>query len=159
MQCKVCLQSNPKFHKGFEGRECAECRNARRELRNSAIKYSDVLKYLSRIRPVKLSSVKSATNVKGPNVNSSRKSHYAPSADAIMVEWDNRNNVDLGNQFIYMIRIQCPDGELRYIGRARNESRLREYQRNLTKIFEGKPRGARTSRSSGFTDGLGERFN
>lgn len=44
--------------------------------------------------------------------------------------------------FLYFIRVVDDNGfEFRYIGKSKNgELRLKEYQRNIAKIFEGKPR-------------------
>ena len=58
--------------------------------------------------------------------------------------WDNPNAVDLSSPFLYFVKIVDPDGnEFRYIGKARNKSRLHEYRRNMLKIAAGKERGAK----------------
>lgn len=58
--------------------------------------------------------------------------------------WSNPRNVDLGSPFIYFIRVvDDHEVEFRYVGKARNLSRLREYQRNMLKIRSGRERGAK----------------
>ncbi len=60
------------------------------------------------------------------------------------LEWSNPNEVDIekGAGFLYFIRVYDCDGiEYRYIGKTkRGRSRLREYRRNVERIFDGKPR-------------------
>lgn len=64
-----------------------------------------------------------------------------PGLDAFPM-WTNPNRVDLDSEFIYFICVQNDLGkQYRYIGRARNESRLREYSRNITRIRARTPRG------------------
>ena len=56
--------------------------------------------------------------------------------------WLNPNNVNLESCFIYFICVRSPEGlEYSYIGKARSESRLREYRRNMAKIRKGRERG------------------
>tara|TARA_R110002072_G_scaffold289292_2_gene456242 strand:- start:480 stop:1175 length:696 start_codon:yes stop_codon:yes gene_type:complete len=56
--------------------------------------------------------------------------------------WTNPNSVDLTSPLIYRIEIESEDGNLYdYIGKARNVSRMREYDRNMRKIREGRERG------------------
>ena len=58
--------------------------------------------------------------------------------------WTNAREIDLSSPFVYYIRISQPGGtEYRYVGRARNLSRLKEYRRNMNKIVQGRPRGKR----------------
>lgn len=60
----------------------------------------------------------------------------------LKVLWQNPNAVDLASPFLYFILIKDPDGsEYRYVGKARDESRLREYRRNMLKILARKERG------------------
>jgi hypothetical protein len=59
--------------------------------------------------------------------------------------WSNPRSVDLRKRsgFLYFARILDPDTgrEHRYVGRTtRGESRLREYRRNVERIFSGLPR-------------------
>ena len=56
--------------------------------------------------------------------------------------WENPNAVDLASPFLYFVTIVDPDGdEFRYVGKARNKSRLHEYRCNMRKIAAGKERG------------------
>jgi len=59
------------------------------------------------------------------------------------LDWTSLEGVRLDSPFVYRIKVYSPDaGLLEYIGKARNEARLREYQNNLEKIRLGKPRGS-----------------
>lgn len=62
--------------------------------------------------------------------------------DLIENFWQDPNEVDLASPFLYFVSITDSDSdEYRYIGKARSESRLREYRRNMLKIRDGKERG------------------
>lgn len=64
--------------------------------------------------------------------------------ERISALWENPNAVDLELPFLYFLTIVDPGGdEFRYVGKARNESRLHEYRRNMLKIAAGKERGAK----------------
>ncbi len=60
------------------------------------------------------------------------------------IDWSNPKKVDIskGAGFLYFIRVRDGHGcEYRYVGKTkRGESRLREYLRNVERIFVGKPR-------------------
>jgi hypothetical protein len=56
--------------------------------------------------------------------------------------WSNPNNVDLDKPLIYRIEMWSEDGKyFDYIGKARDASRLKEYDRNMKKIHERRERG------------------
>lgn len=56
--------------------------------------------------------------------------------------WSNPKGIDLNSRFLYFITITDKVGiEYRYIGKARNKSRLREYRNNMKKIRTGRERG------------------
>jgi hypothetical protein len=58
------------------------------------------------------------------------------------LSWRLLESVDASAGFIYVIRVIDDTGqEFRYAGKARSESRLKEYRSNMTKIFAGRPRG------------------
>ena len=58
--------------------------------------------------------------------------------------WSNPKGIDLDVRFLYFIAISDKSGiEYRYIGKARNKSRLHEYQNNMKKIQIGRERGVR----------------
>lgn len=58
--------------------------------------------------------------------------------------WSNLKGVDLGSRFLYFISIIDDGGkEYRYIGKARNKSRLHEYRNNMLKIKAGLERGTK----------------
>jgi hypothetical protein len=55
--------------------------------------------------------------------------------------WSNPENINLSSPFIYHIRLVDSVGfEWRYIGKASTETRLKEYERNISKIVQGLPR-------------------
>jgi hypothetical protein len=65
-----------------------------------------------------------------------------PFDEQIKALWQNLKAVDLALPFLYFISIEDPDGsEYRYVGKARDESRLHEYRLNMLKICKGKERG------------------
>lgn len=56
--------------------------------------------------------------------------------------WTNPHEVDLSQPLLYRIELFLEDGtDYDYIGKARNISRLREYDRNMKKIRDGRERG------------------
>lgn len=57
--------------------------------------------------------------------------------------WDSGNpfDVDLTRPYLYLIKVTAPHREFRYIGKGTNPRRLeQEYQKNVEKIFQGKPK-------------------
>lgn len=54
--------------------------------------------------------------------------------------WSNPHNINLDAQFLYFIT-DDNRRKHRYIGKARNKSRLKEYENNMLKIKEGRERG------------------
>lgn len=60
------------------------------------------------------------------------------------LRWTNPRSIDLSAPFVYYVRVVEPGvSEYRYIGKARNEARLREYVRNIEKISKGLRRGSK----------------
>lgn len=56
--------------------------------------------------------------------------------------WSNPNQVNISECFLYLIAITDDHNqEYRYVGKARNASRLKEYKNNMLKIKAGKERG------------------
>lgn len=56
--------------------------------------------------------------------------------------WTNPKRVRVSAPFVYFISVSDENGnEYRYVGRARDKSRLEEYKRNMAKIRARKPRG------------------
>lgn len=53
----------------------------------------------------------------------------------------NPDGIDLSRPYLYFIRVTSPDREFRYVGKGSNPRRLEsEYQKNVEKIFQGKPK-------------------
>ncbi len=60
---------------------------------------------------------------------------------ALMWSSANPSGIDLTRPYLYLIRVVAPHQEFRYIGKGSNPSRLeKEYQKNIEKIFQGKPK-------------------
>ncbi len=56
--------------------------------------------------------------------------------------WQNPRHIDLDSRFLYYISVSNGNGEeYRYVGIARNRSRLNEYRNNIRKIRAGEERG------------------
>jgi hypothetical protein len=61
-----------------------------------------------------------------------------------LLSWRFLEEVNAVSGFIYLVRVIDDAGqEYRYVGKARNESRLREYKNNMIKIAERRPRGVK----------------
>src|SRR5262245_43185647 len=57
--------------------------------------------------------------------------------------WTNPRGIDLGIRFLYFVGVSDAAGNsYRYVGKARNASRLSEYRNNMLKIQDGRERGA-----------------
>lgn len=55
--------------------------------------------------------------------------------------WTNPKRINLDSPFVYYISITDETGnEYRYIGKARHKGRLKEYERNMRRIRDRKPR-------------------
>lgn len=54
--------------------------------------------------------------------------------------WSNPKKVDLGNPYLYLIRVSSPGGEYRYIGKGSSPSRMDAYWKNVDKVLAGKPK-------------------
>ena len=62
--------------------------------------------------------------------------------DRLETLWNNPKEIDIETSFLYFILITDNNGnKYEYIGKARNEKRLKEYKRNMKKISLGKERG------------------
>lgn len=60
----------------------------------------------------------------------------------LAVLWRSANDVDLNSCFLYLICVIDPSGKrYSYIGKARDQSRLREYRNNMRKIQASRERG------------------
>jgi len=55
-----------------------------------------------------------------------------------LIEWSNPHEVDLTKPYIYYISVQSKEKEYRYIGKGSRPSRMKAYDRNVSRIFEGK---------------------
>lgn len=56
--------------------------------------------------------------------------------------WRTADGIDLGRPFLYFISVRSSEGVLyTYVGKARDETRLHEYRRNMLKIHSRRERG------------------
>lgn len=55
-------------------------------------------------------------------------------------EWTNPRRVDLGQPYIYYIKVKAPGNEYRYVGKGSGSSRMDAYWKNVKKVLGGKPK-------------------
>jgi hypothetical protein len=61
-----------------------------------------------------------------------------------LLSWCVSDEINTKSGFIYLVRVVDAEGnEYRYVGKAKNESRLHEYKNNMIKIAEGRRRAAK----------------
>ncbi|UCB54996.1 MAG: hypothetical protein JSW45_00175 [Thiotrichales bacterium] len=81
----------------------------------------------------------------GHNAQGQQEWDEVPLEKRINRLWENPRHIDLDSSFLYFISVSDGNGgDYRYVGRARNKSRLNEYRNYLKKIRDGEERGKKT---------------